>query len=65
VSTNALKWLIDVAHAHLEFEEVNKVLVFHGGGAMVVPLGMSRWTMLQDLESPGVDLSPLGFRTYR
>jgi hypothetical protein len=26
-----VKWLIDVAHAHLVFEEVNKVFVCHGG----------------------------------
>ena len=48
MSTNALKWLIDVAHAHLAFEEVNKVFVFHGRRTMVVPFGMFRWTMLDE-----------------
>lgn len=36
------KRLIDVAHAHLVFEEVNKVFVFHVGGAMVVPFELFR-----------------------
>jgi hypothetical protein len=38
--------LIHVAHTHLVFEEVDKVVVFHGSAVMVVPFELFCWMML-------------------